>query len=121
METTLTERLARVERRSTCRLTHYGRRTGRAYEVTIWFLVHGETVYLVTANMRRQWPRNVQANPTVQLRVGGDNFSGTITPITDPGEIARVVALLRKKYWLARLYLLVKGRPDGAFRVALNP
>jgi hypothetical protein len=43
MESAVAERLARVGRKSTGRLTHYGRKSGRPYEVTIWFLVDGET------------------------------------------------------------------------------
>jgi len=35
---------------STLRLTHYGRRSGMPDEVTIWFMVEGEAVYLATAN-----------------------------------------------------------------------
>src|SRR3990170_604344 len=72
------ERLARVGRKSTCRLTHYGRKSGRPYEVTIWFLVDGDTVYLTTMNMQRQWTRNVQANSRVLLRVGGETFAGDV-------------------------------------------
>lgn len=110
-------RLARVARKSTCRLTHYGRRSGRPHEVTIWFLVEGDTVYLTTMNMQRQWTRNVQANPKVHLQIGGDRFTGDIEVITDSAKMAHVVELLRKKYLLARPYLWLKGKPDGAFRV----
>ncbi|MFQ5898210.1 MAG: nitroreductase family deazaflavin-dependent oxidoreductase [Candidatus Methylomirabilia bacterium] len=121
MESSFADRLARVARKSTCRLTHYGRKSGRPYEVTIWFLVDGDTVYLTTMNMQRQWTRNVQAHPKVLLRIGGDAFSGDIEVVTDPAQMPRVVELLRKKYWLARPYLWLKGKPDGAFRVHLRP
>ena len=50
MTTTLADRLARVANASTLRLTHYGRRSGMPYEVTIWFMVEGATVCLATAN-----------------------------------------------------------------------
>ena len=50
MTTTLAARLAPVANTSTLRLTHYGRRSGMSYQVTIWFMVEGETVYLATAN-----------------------------------------------------------------------
>jgi deazaflavin-dependent oxidoreductase (nitroreductase family) len=123
MATLLADRLARVARRGTCRLTHYGRKTGRAHEVTIWFLVDGETetVYLTTMNMQRQWTRNVQARHDVRLRIGDETFAGEAAVVTEAAEMARVVDLLRRKYWLSRLYLWLKGRPDGAFRVRLRP
>ncbi len=116
MERAVAERLARVVRKSTCRLTHYGRKTGRPYEVTVWFLVEGDTVYLTTMNMQHQWTRNLQANPQVLLRAGGETFTGDIQVVSDEAEMTRVVELLKNKYWLARPYLWLKGKPDGAFR-----
>jgi deazaflavin-dependent oxidoreductase (nitroreductase family) len=115
----LRERLARVARRSTCQLTHYGRKSGQPHRVTIWFLMDGEAVYLVTADRRRQWVRNVLARPSVELRMGDETFRGDVEPLTGAAEMAHVVALLRRKHWLARLYLWLKGPPDGAFRVRL--
>jgi hypothetical protein len=89
--------------------------------VTIWFLPDGNRVYLTTMNMDRHWTRNVQANPAVTLTIGGARFTGIAQQVTDAAEMARVVELLKKKYWLARPYLWLKKRPAGAFRVALDP
>lgn len=107
----LGQRLAHVANLSTLRLTHYGRRSGKPYEVTIWFLVEDETVYLVTANRKRQWPRNVAAHPAVILRIGGETFAGHVEAITDPSAIEHVIDLMAAKYWytwpyvwLARLF-----------------
>ena len=116
----LADRLARVTRQPRCWLTHYGRKSGQPYEVTIWFLVDGEAVYLVTGDRRRQWVRNVLAHPAVQLRVRDETFAGEVTPVTGPGEMARVVELLTRKYWLARPYLWWRGAPDAAFRVRID-
>ncbi len=117
---TAADRLARVARKRTCRLTHIGRRSGRRFEVTIWFMADGDHLYLTTMKMQRNWTRNVQANGRIVLRVGSETFDGEASVVTDPGEMARVVELLGKKYWLARPYLWVKKRPDGAFRVRLT-
>jgi deazaflavin-dependent oxidoreductase (nitroreductase family) len=119
-ETGLRERLARVARRPRCRLAHWGRKTGQRHEVTIWFLVDGDTVYLVTGDRRRQWVRNVLARPGVELSVGGETFRGAAEPVTRPDEMARVVGLLRGKYWLSRPYLWYRGAPDAAFHVRLT-
>ncbi|HUK89978.1 MAG TPA: hypothetical protein VLZ81_06225 [Blastocatellia bacterium] len=43
--------------RQTLKLTHYGRKSGKAYEVTIWFVAAGDTVYLATMNVNRQCVR----------------------------------------------------------------
>jgi deazaflavin-dependent oxidoreductase (nitroreductase family) len=92
-------RLARVADRSVVRLTHYGRKTGTPYEVTTWFAVDGDTVYLPTTDRGRQWARNVRHTPRVTLQIGPETFAGTVTPLTDDAEKHRVNDLLRKKYW----------------------
>jgi len=58
MEST-TGKLKRVARKHTLKLTHYGRKTGKPYEVTIWFVTSGDKIYLTTGNVNRQWVQNV--------------------------------------------------------------
>jgi deazaflavin-dependent oxidoreductase (nitroreductase family) len=113
----LTERLARVATKRTCQLTHRGRRSGRPFEVTIWFLVDADAVYLTTMNMKRQWTQNAQVNRDVGIRIGSETFAGEARVVTEPSEMVQVVRLLKAKYWLSRPYLWLKKRPDGAFRV----
>ena len=114
------ERLAGVARWPRCRLAHWGRKTGRRHEVTIWFLVDGGIVYLVTGDRRRQWVQNVLARPGVELRVDGETFRGAVEPVTRADEMARVVDLLKRKHWLSRPYLWYRGAPDAAFRVRIT-
>jgi hypothetical protein len=77
-------------------------------------------VYLVTADRRRQWVQNVLARPGVELRVDGEMFRGAVEPVIRPDEVARVVELLKRKYWLSRAYLWDRGAPDAAFRVRVD-
>jgi deazaflavin-dependent oxidoreductase (nitroreductase family) len=119
------DRLARVADRSTLRLTHRGRRSGKPYEVTIWFMVEGDVVYLVTANRERQWVRNVAANPTVVLRVGDATFSGRAEPITAPAVTDHVADLMAAKYWYTRPFVWITralGRTaaSATFRVRVD-
>jgi len=114
------ERLARVARRRTTRLTHYGRKSGKPYQVTIWFLVDGASVYLTTMNMKRQWTRNVQARPDIELEIGGESFRGRVEVVNSDADMQRVVELMKRKYLISRPYLWLKGHPDGAFRVELE-
>jgi hypothetical protein len=62
----VTERLKRIAGRQTLRLTHYGRKSGKPYEVTIWFAVDGDRLYLLTANVTRQWVRNALPTPPAE-------------------------------------------------------
>ena len=93
------ERLRRAGDRQTLRLTHYGRKTGRPYEVTIWYLVDGDKLYLVTFNRNRNWVRNVKSRPAISLRIGEEVFNGDVREITDPQEREKVRALMDRKYW----------------------
>src|SRR5271154_4853308 len=92
MEQGLANKLERLAGKSTLRLTHRGRHSGRPYEVTIWFMVEGETIYLPTANLRRQWPRNVKANPQVSLKIGSarspSTFDATALRYSDSSSAA---------------------------------
>lgn len=115
----LKARLDRVAKIKTTTLTHYGRKSGKPYTVTIWFTVDGERINLHTMNMRRQWTRNVVANGKVSLRIGDETFEGRATQVTDPNEMKRVVTLMKKKYPISLPYLWIKGQPDGAFGVAI--
>jgi hypothetical protein len=82
--------------------------------------VDGDRVYLSTLNMQRNWTRNIQANPRVTLRIGGETLTGDASVVTEAPEMARVAELLGRKYWLAKVYLWIKKRPDGAFRIRVT-
>lgn len=123
------ERLDRVAGKQTVRLNHYGRKSGKAYEVTIWFVVDGEWIYLGTANVNRQWLRNVQKTPKVKLAIGDERFQCTARFLADRPEHDQAQARMRKKYWvygpifaIVRLLMaigLVKDR-TGSFEVTVT-
>lgn len=124
---TLSERLARVARRHTLRLTHHGRKSGKAYDVTIWFVVDGETIWVETADQRRQWTRNVKARPEVTITAGDEHFTARIEPVTDPATLAHAIDLLGDKYWFVKPVIWIDrwlgraglGPHGGAFRLTL--
>jgi len=102
MESTELARLRRVAGKQTTRLTHYGRKTGKPHEVTIWFVLDGDKLYIGTANVNRQWVRNVQKTPKIKLSMGDESFSGTVRFLTDRAEHKRVMTAIRRKYWMFR-------------------
>ena len=83
MEPNVLTRLKRVADKQTTTLTHYGRKTGKPHEVTSWFVVDGDKLYIGTANVNRQWVRNVQKTPKVSLSIGGETFDGNTRFLTD--------------------------------------
>lgn len=103
--TPLAKRLGHVAAQSTCRLTHRGRKSGKTYQVTIWFVVDGERIFLATASAARQWVKNARHDPRVALEMGGERFEGTLTELTEPADTRRVMDLVVGKYWYLRLPL----------------
>ena len=100
MESTELARLRRVARKQTTRLTHYGRKTGKPHEVTIWFVLDADRLYIGTANVKRQWVRNVQKTPQIKLSMGGEAFEGNARFLTDRAEHERAMTAIRRKYWM---------------------
>jgi deazaflavin-dependent oxidoreductase (nitroreductase family) len=118
-EGSLAERLAAFKDHSTLRLTTLGRKTGKRHTVTVWFLTDKETVYLVTINLQRDWPRNIMKNGHVELDIGGSVFKGRAKQIREAKRMAQVKALLGQKYWAAWLGSWFGMGPDGAFAVTI--
>jgi len=100
MELNTLTRLKRVAGRHTLILTHSGRKTGKPYEVTIWFVLDGERFYVGTANVNRHWVRNVQKTPQIRLSISGETFEGTARFRADRAEHERAMATIRRKYWM---------------------
>ena len=128
MESSVLARLNRVAARQTVALTHYGRKSGKPYDVTIWFVVEGDNVYIGTANVNRQWVRNVQKTPQVKLSIGGEKFDGTARFLTERAEHEHAMAAIVRKYWMYRpiialgqVLTAIGAMRDrsGAFEVAL--
>lgn len=102
MEPDVLNRLTRVAARQTLTLTHYGRKSGKPYEVTIWFVLDDEKFYIGTANVNRQWVGNVQKTPQVKLSIGAENFKGTARFLSDRSEHEQAMSAIRHKYWMYR-------------------
>ena len=100
MPSNLAGQLRQVAGGQTLRLTHYGRRSGKPYEVTIWFVAGGDRIYLATGNVTRQWVRNVKKTTRVRLSIGRVLFDGEARFLTDPDERDRVLEMVRRKYWM---------------------
>jgi len=92
-------------------------------------VVDGERIYLATANVNRQWVRNVQKKPEVGLLIGGEKFEGNARFLADQAEHQRARAKMRKKYWmygpvftLTRALIAVGLMKDrtGSFEVVLK-
>jgi len=113
MEPTELARLRRVAGKQTTLLSHYGRKTGKPHEVTIWFVLGDDKLFIGTANVKRQWVSNVQKTPKIKLSIGGETFEGNARFLTDRAEHERAMGAIRRKYWMFRP-ILALGRTLSA-------
>jgi len=129
MGTAISDRLQKVADRSTLQVTHLGCKSGKAYQVTTWFIVEGEKVLLPTSNIDRNWVRNVRKRSQVGLSIGSERFSGEARFLERDADCARVRAMVQRKYWIGRpglvlLELFAKVGLGtfkyGAFEVSLS-
>jgi deazaflavin-dependent oxidoreductase (nitroreductase family) len=100
MDSGIAARLQRFAGKHTLRLTHFGRKTGQPHEVTIWFVFDGRRMYLATANVNRQWVKNVMKTPRVHLVIAREGFDGEVRFIADPVERDAVLKKFQSKYWM---------------------
>src|ERR1700719_3979392 len=107
MEAATAQRLAKIKSLQTIVLTHYGRKSGKPYDVVIWFVVEGDRMFLGTANKSRNWVRNVMAKPNVVIKAGSENFIATVREITDPSLHEHVMGFVQSKYWYAAPIMIV--------------
>lgn len=83
-------------------LSTTGRQSGQPRTIEIWFVVHGEKLYLNAEHGRRaHWVRNLLQEPQVRVRLGTHDFPGqarVLERLQDEALWRTVAALSRQKY-----------------------
>ena len=99
----------RLDRRSNCRLTTTGRKSGEPRGVTIWFVLDGPTLYLAGGASNPHWCKNVAANGEIGVEIGGERFRAEARVIEDEEAASAIRDRFVRKYKLARLSRLFGG------------
>jgi deazaflavin-dependent oxidoreductase (nitroreductase family) len=90
---------AALERTDEIELTTTGRVTGKPISCPVWFVRHGEKLYLVPGDgTGSQWYKNLLKTPAVRLSARGARYSAIGTPVTDASMFARILEYFRAKY-----------------------
>jgi deazaflavin-dependent oxidoreductase (nitroreductase family) len=99
--------------RSTAKLTHYGRKTGKPYSVTIWFVVIDGKVWIGSLKRERSWVKNVRAVERAELDFGLGPVLVTCRWAPSAAEIERFDQAVRRKYFIMShiIGLFVKADP----------
>jgi deazaflavin-dependent oxidoreductase (nitroreductase family) len=80
-------------------LTTTGRTSGRQSSRPVWFVLQGESLYLLpVTGSDSQWYKNLLKTPTIRLAAEGTECSAQATPLTDAAKVAEVVESFRTKY-----------------------
>jgi deazaflavin-dependent oxidoreductase (nitroreductase family) len=80
-------------------LTTTGRRTRAPHEIEIWFGMRGRSVYMLSGGRdKSDWVRNLTANPSVTVRLGGRTFAGSARIVNEAKEDAEARRALLEKY-----------------------
>ena len=102
----------------TVKLTHYGKKSGKPYDVTIWFTKLDGTVWIGSMNGDRNWVRNLRANGRATLDFGSGPEAMRATWMEDGAAVARYDDAITAKYpfWSRVIGVLVRGK-HCAFRL----
>lgn len=91
--------LASVADQPFCYVTTRGRKTGHDHEIEIWFAARASTIYLLSGGRERaDWVKNMQADPSVRVRVGTETYGGRARLLDDPEEEVWAREALFEKY-----------------------
>ena len=82
-------------------LTTHGRKSKQPREIEIWFTHAEGKFYVIAEYTTSNWVLNLQANPTVRVRVADNTVAAqarVVTAKTDPELHKNIQALSIKKY-----------------------
>ncbi|HET7419618.1 MAG TPA: nitroreductase family deazaflavin-dependent oxidoreductase [Candidatus Dormibacteraeota bacterium] len=81
------------------RLTTRGRKSGKPHTVTVWISTDGNRLFIRSGQgMKRDWPRNLEANPAATLKLGGQTIKVRARHLTEAAEVRAVAGYASAKY-----------------------
>ena len=93
------EALEAAKREREVKLTTFGRKSGKPYQVTVWITTDGKLLYIRSGQgLRRNWPQNLVARGEGLLQLGKTEVEVAPRQVTDPVEARAVSELYRRKY-----------------------
>jgi deazaflavin-dependent oxidoreductase (nitroreductase family) len=86
-----------------CYLTTRGRVTGTDHEIEIWYVresrAGGATLFMLAgAGGQSDWVRNLQAEPSVRVRIDDVTYAARGRVVTDPDEDRHARTVVFEKY-----------------------
>jgi hypothetical protein len=103
----------------TCCLIHTGRKSGKLFKVTIWFVEIDGDLWVGSLDETRGWVRNLRAAGCCQLNFGSGAATWRCEEAADAPALERFHSAVQAKYPIASrlLRLFVRGGRPVAFRL----
>jgi deazaflavin-dependent oxidoreductase (nitroreductase family) len=81
------------------KITVIGRKSGRTISIPVWFVMDGDTLYLLPVQgSDTQWYKNVLANPSIRIDVRGTEADLQAVTVAGAAQVSSVVEKFRDKY-----------------------
>ena|SRR5437868_9160186 len=88
-----------LSRTSEINITVTGRKSGRTITVPVWFVLEGDTLYLLPVQgSDTQWYKNMLKNASMRVEAGGTEAEVQAVPVTDATRVESVAKKFREKY-----------------------
>jgi deazaflavin-dependent oxidoreductase (nitroreductase family) len=106
-------------RQSTLKLTHFGRKSGKPFDVTIWFAQIDGGLWIGSLDEDRGWVRNLRATGRARVDFGSGPLDVCAETVADEAGKARYSDAVLSKYpILGRvLRLLVRRKNRAVFQL----
>jgi deazaflavin-dependent oxidoreductase (nitroreductase family) len=98
-ETLESNKLEPIKNEKLIYLTTFGRKSGKAHTVELWFASHNGRIFLSHEGNFTDWMKNLKSNNRVMVRIGSLKFDANATIASDgePREIGK--RALYEKYY----------------------
>ena len=116
--------LSLLAKENYCYLTTTGRVSGKLREIEIWFMLQGNTLYMLSGGGdRSNWVKNLRKTPTVSVRIAKHAFVGLAREVVDAAEDSLARRLLTTKYqgWREGREMSEWGKTAKPIAVDLQP
>lgn len=106
-------------RQSTLKLTHFGRKSGKPFDVTIWFCEIDGGLWIGSLDVERNWVRNLRAAGKARVDFGSGAIDVRAEFVEGEADRNRYRDAVAAKYpILSRLIgLMVRGKTRAVFRL----
>jgi len=80
-------------------ITVKGRRTGKTYTTPVWFVHKENKIYLLpVSGSHTNWYKNILADPSMTLTVGGESFRVKAKPTNEKDRVKETIDMFKAKY-----------------------